>query len=348
MILPSDSRYVGILGGGQLGRLLALDAARLGYDVAIFCPEQDCPASRVAASRTIAEYENRDALRQFAKNCAVVTIEFENVPVSAVAEIEKIGVNVFPDKSALDKSQDRLTEKKFLNSIGIPTASYQVIDSSTDFTKITFAKEGFLKRRRFGYDGKGQICVNRHEELENAWGKLNKQPAILEDRVEFAREISIIAVRSRNGDVVIYDPSENFHKDGILRNATVPANISEGTSRAAREAITVLINELEYVGVLALEFFVLNNGEIVANEFAPRVHNSGHWTPEACNVGQFEQHIRAITGLPLIPPRRYHDVEMSNLLGDSIREHIGVEGYTSYGKRAVKEDRKMGHVVTIK
>lgn len=348
MILPSDSRCVGILGGGQLGRLLALEAARLGYDVAIFCPEQDCPASRVAASSTIAEYENRDALRQFAMNCAVVTFEFENVPVSAVAEIEKIGVNVFPNKNALDKSQDRLTEKNFLNSIGITTGSFQEIDSSTDLEKISMAKGGFLKRRRFGYDGKGQIYVKNYRELENAWEKLSKQPAILEDRVDFAREVSIIAARSRNGQVVIYDPSENFHKDGILRNATVPANISERTSQAAREAITVLINKLEYVGVLALEFFVLGNGEVIANEFAPRVHNSGHWTPEACNVGQFEQHIRAITGLPLIPPRRYHDVEMSNLLGDSIREHIGLEGYTSYGKRAVKEDRKMGHVVTIK
>ena len=339
---------VGILGGGQLGRLLALDAARLGYDVHIYCPDADSPAARVSADRTVAEYEDHLALEQFAKSCAVVTFEFENVPVSAIETIQRFGTEVYPDKHALENSQDRLIEKTYLNSIGIPTVGFQVIDSSDDLNNIPVENGGFLKRRRFGYDGKGQVYVRNREELETAWEALGNQPAILEDSADFEREISVVAARGCGGEVETFEPSENFHEGGILKSAHVPANISQQTAKVAVEATVNLVESLQYRGVLALEFFVLRNGHILANEFAPRVHNSGHWTPQACNVGQFEQHIRAIVGSPLISPRRYHDVEMRNLFGEAIFQHAGDEGYTSYGKRDAIEGRKMGHVVNVK
>lgn len=340
-------KYVGILGGGQLGRLLSLDAARLGFDVHIFCPELDCPAARVSARKTVADYDNQEALQQFAQSCEVVTYEFENVPVSAIEFVERLGTEVFPSSLALKYSQDRLTEKEYLNSVGIPTVDYQSINCSKDLESIIFKTNGILKLRRLGYDGKGQRFVSNSDELTTAWNALGEQPAILENLVDFEREISVVACRDRDGRFEAFEPSENFHKDGILRRSKVPANISEQTAILAINATRNLLESLKYVGVLALEFFVLPGGDILANEFAPRVHNSGHWSPRACNVGQFEQHIRAITGNPLISPQRYHNVEMINLLGDSIVQHTGADGYTSYGKREIKEGRKMGHVVRI-
>lgn len=338
---------IGILGGGQLGRLLALDAARLGYDVHIYCPDADSPAARVSADRTIAEYDDHLALEQFAKSCAVVTFEFENVPVSAIETIQRFGTEIYPDKHALEKSQDRLIEKTYLNSLGIPTVGFQAIDSSDDLNNIAVENGGFLKRRRFGYDGKGQVYVNNRNELETAWETLGSQPAIFEDSADFESEISVVVARGCDGEVETFEPSENFHEGGILKSSHVPANISQQTAKAAVEATVNLVESLQYRGVLALELFVLRNGNILANEFAPRVHNSGHWTPEACNVGQFEQHIRAIVGSPLIAPRRYHDVEMRNLLGEAVFQYAGDEGYTSYGKRDAIEGRKMGHVVKV-
>ncbi len=348
MTVRTGSDCIGILGGGQLGRLLALDAARLGFDVHIFCPEPDNPAARVSAYSTVAEYENHIALEQFARSCAVITYEFENVPLSAIETINATGTNVYPSKLALEYSQDRLIEKTFLNSIGIPTVGFQPINHSEDLKNISIKTGGFLKRRRFGYDGKGQTYVKSLKELETAWNTVGNQPAIFEDRADFDCEISVVAARGRQGDIETFEPSENIHEGGILKTSKVPANISEKTANTAINITKKLLESMQYEGVLALEFFVLSNGDLLANEFAPRVHNSGHWTPEACNVGQFEQHILAITGYPLIAPRRYHDVEMRNLLGDTVLQHKGEEGYTSYGKRDVKQGRKMGHIVKIK
>ena len=348
MTSHTKSDCIGILGGGQLGRLLSLDAARRGFDVHIYCPEPDSPAARISPYSTVAEYDDQVALKQFARSCTVITFEFENVPLSAIETINALGQKVFPSKLALEYSQDRLTEKTFLNSIGIPTVGFQPINCSEDLKNVSIKNGGFLKLRRFGYDGKGQSYVKNFKELETAWNTFGNLPAIFEDRANFECEISVVAARGRNGDIKTFEPCQNIHEGGILKTSKVPANISDKTAQTAINTTKKLLDSLQYEGVLALEFFVLSNGDLLANEFAPRVHNSGHWTPQACNVSQFEQHILAIMGYPLISPQRYHDVEMRNLLGEAVLQHSGKEGYTSYGKRDVKQGRKMGHIVKIR
>lgn len=347
---------IGILGGGQLGRLLSLEAARLGFDVHIYCPEASSPAARVSAKETIEAYTDEVALRKFSRACDVVTYEFENIPATSIAIIEAVGTPVRPGAKALDMSQDRAREKAFLNEIGIPTVAYKTLgdDISLEQALDAFGGRGVLKTRRDGYDGKGQVVVQGPDDvakIDAARALAAKAPCILEAFAPFEREVSVIVGRSE-AQTLTFDIPENIHKDGILDRTIAPANIAEDTSSAVVEAGIKLANALDYIGVLALEFFVMPDGSVLANEFAPRVHNSGHWTPEACMTGQFEQHIRAVAGWPLGPVERLFDIEMQNLLGDDVSQiPAGFDAdarIVSYGKHDAKPGRKMAHITKRK
>lgn len=348
--LPVGAR-IGILGDGQLGRMLANEAAKLGFETSIYGPKPNSPASRVTAHAVCADYSDLDALIAWGKACAVVTYEFENVPVLSARALLEAGVCVRPGCKALDVAQDRVAEKTFLRACRIATADFAVIERARDIAEPlrAFGGKGILKTRRDGYDGKGQVRLEVGDDLEEAHHALGYHPCILEAFVPFEREISVIIARGVDGQVTVWDSPENGHVNGILRRSRVPAQITQTTREVTKGAAEALAEALDYVGVLALEFFVLENGSVIANEFAPRVHNSGHWTPEACATGQFEQHIRAVAGWPLGPVTRFHDVEMENLLGE---EALDVSAYlrrgdhlTLYGKHDAKPGRKMGHVV---
>ena len=348
---------IGILGGGQLGRLLALAAGQLGFDVHIYCPEENCPAARVAAKATVAAYDDAKALAGFAAQCDVVTYEFENVPAQTVIEIERAGTKVHPGAKALEKSQDRLTEKTFLNEIGIPTVDFAALEDGEGLGAALsgFGSHAILKTRREGYDGKGQIMLGGgrgRDGLAEAQALAKAQPCLLEAFAPFEREISVIVARGADSQgqiqTLIFDPSENTHEGGILKRSMVPANISDAVLEKARAAGTKLAEALDYIGVLGFEFFVMPDGSLLANEFAPRVHNSGHWTPDACLTGQFEQHIRAIAGWPLGPVTRICDCEMENLLGSDI-DRIPADfpadtRLVPYGKKDPRQGRKMAHI----
>ena len=342
---------IGILGGGQLGRMLGSAAAALGFDVSIYCPEADPPAARVAAKHIEGAYTDVSALLAWAKSCDVVTYEFENVPVEAAQALIDSGVSVRPGAKALEVSQDRLVEKTFLRECGIETADFSAVETAEDVAEpiARFGGRGILKTRRDGYDGKGQARLEAGDDFEAAHKALKHAPCILEAMVPFEREISVIIARDRNGESICFDTPRNEHVNGILKRSVVPGGVSDEVVSRAGEAAKALADALDYIGVLALEFFVLEDGALLANEFAPRVHNSGHWTPEACATGQFEQHIRAVAGWPLGPVTRYHDVEMLNLLGEEALvppEVLSADGVlTLYGKRDAKPGRKMGHLV---
>ncbi len=343
---------IGVLGGGQLGRLLALDAARLGFDVHVYCPEADSPAARAAARETVAGYDDAAALARFASRCDVVTYEFESVPVAAVAAVEAAGCPVRPGAKSLEKSQDRLVEKEFLNGIGIPTVAYAAIDAETTFDAALagFGGRAILKTRRDGYDGKGQVrldAADGKERLDQARDLAAAQPCLLEAFAPFEREISVVVARNET-TCLAFEPGENGHENGILARSKAPADVPPRLRDEAIADGVKLADALGHIGVLALEFFVMPGGRLLANEFAPRVHNSGHWTVEACLTSQFEQHIRAVAGWPLGPATRIFDVEMENLLGDDIRDAPGAfdaaDRLSLYGKRDAEPGRKMGHV----
>lgn len=342
-------RVIGILGGGQLGRLLALEAGKLGFDVHVYCPEPRSPAARVAAFETVAAYDDVSALQAFAKSCDVVTYEFENVPAASVASIEAAGTPVRPGAKSLEMSQDRATEKTFLNAIGIQTVDFHTLGPEMTLSDalVDFGWQGILKTRRDGYDGKGQVRIMGEAGVAQARKLADAAPCILEAFAPFEREVSVVVARSGT-QTLAYDISENVHEDGILARSTAPAELSDAMQSAALAAGVKLADALGHIGVLALEFFVMPDGGLRANEFAPRVHNSGHWTPEACLTGQFEQHIRAVAGWPLGPVTRLFDVEMHNLLGEDILQiPQGLDADTrlvSYGKREAVAGRKMAHI----
>lgn len=352
--LPTGSN-IGIIGGGQLGRMLAMAAARLGYRTIILEPQSDCPAAQVANRQIVAPYDDTQALAELARECAVVTYEFENVPVAAAAQVAA-STPVFPSARALEVSQDRLTEKIFLNSVGLKTAAYRPVDSDADLESglVSFGGSGVLKTRRLGYDGKGQIMFRQttRPQANGSYAALGSVPLILESLVDFEREISVIAARAADGALAAYDPAENIHKNGILHRSTVPAAISERTASAARSAAFSILRALGYVGVIGVEFFVLRDGGLAVNEIAPRVHNSGHWTEAACALSQFEQHIRAIAGLPLGDCARHSDCVMENLIGDEIasaQELLAEPRLVLhlYGKTEARPGRKMGHFTRL-
>ena len=352
-LLPGDT--IGIVGGGQLGRMLAIAAARLGFQTAILDPQPDAPAFQVANHEIVAAYDNLEGLNQLASISGVITYEFENVPVDTLSQLGK-SINIHPPLHALETSQDRLVEKNFFAESNIETAAFFPISDagSLDAALKQSGGEGIVKTRRFGYDGKGQIRVasNDPQGLKTAAELAESTPCILEGLVNFECEISIIATRGTNGSIAIYDPAENVHRDGILRTSTVPASISSKTVQKATDVADRVLAELDYVGVIGIEFFVMNDGALLVNEFAPRVHNSGHWTEAACAVSQFEQHIRAIAGLPLAEAGRHSDCCMENLIGDDVDKvpQILTEPNAVlhlYGKHEVRPGRKMGHVTRL-
>lgn len=347
--LPVGAK-IGILGTGQLGRMLAIAAAQLGFDAAIYGPEADAPASRVAAETTLGDFEDSRAVFAFARSCAVVTYEFENVPAVAARAVEASGTPLRPGSKALEVSQDRLVEKDFLNAIGIQTVAYRSVSGTAELDTALDALggKGILKTRRFGYDGKGQVRVSSGDNLASAVEKTGHQPAILEAIAPFVRELSIIAARSLDGEVQCFVLTENEHRNQILHRSTAPARVSTAIEERAHAMAERLLVGLDYVGVLALELFELPDGQVIANEMAPRVHNSGHWTMDSGPVSQFEQHIRAVAGWPLVSPSTPPAVEMINLIGDEIDQSRNLAADPGvrlhlYGKREAKTGRKMGH-----
>ena len=342
---------IGILGGGQLGRMLSVAAARLGFRCHIFEPG-NAPAADVAHSVTTASYDDHAALKTFAEAVDVVTFEFENIPTQALDVIEALRP-IRPGREALRVSQDRLTEKEFLTGLGLQVAPYADIAdlAALEAAIARIGAPAILKTRRFGYDGKGQVRITPDDNLAQAYREMQDAPVILEGFVDFQREISVIAARGPDGSIAAFDPGENVHKDGILNTTTVPAQLSASLRSDAVLLAARILNALDYVGVLGLELFVTGQGLLV-NEIAPRVHNSGHWTQDGCCVDQFEQHIRAITGWPLGDGKRYADVTMENLIGDDVArlpelaksDNVSIH---MYGKPDVKPGRKMGHINRI-
>lgn len=341
---------IGILGGGQLGRMMASAAAQLGFDVLIYSPEDDPPAGRVAAGAFQAGWDDAEALTEFAGECDVITLEFENVPAQTVEILQAAGKRVLPGAKSLSVSQDRLIEKTFLNDHAIPTAPFWEINSPADIPAALaeLGGKGVLKTRREGYDGKGQCWVHDSAEADAAWEKIGAAPAILEGAIAFDCEISVLVARSLNGETLSWAPPRNVHENGILAVSSVPSGLPKSVEDEARAKAMHLAEALGHVGVLALEVFVMKDGTLLANEFAPRVHNSGHWTPEACQTGQFEQHIRAVAGWPLGDTHRLFDAEMVNLIGDAGLVDPASLGpndvLTLYGKREARPGRKMGHI----
>jgi 5-(carboxyamino)imidazole ribonucleotide synthase len=351
---PGDT--IGILGGGQLGRMLAMAAARLGLRCQVFSPDPDSPAFDVVLNAMCAEYADVEALELFANDVDVITYEFENVP-SAAAMILGARRPVLPDRKILETTQDRLAEKDFVKRLGIGTADYADVSSATAL-RAAIARIGLpavIKTRRFGYDGKGQALIREGDDFDRIWAELGTKSAILEAFIPFEREISVIAARSADGHVECFDVTENEHRDHILKISRAPAAIPDEVAREALSTAEKIATSLDYVGVLAVEMFVLMDGagpRVLVNEIAPRVHNSGHWTLDGASISQFEQHIRAIAGWPLGKPVRHAEVTMTNLIGEEINgyaEWLSVPGATVhlYGKGAPRPGRKMGHVTQV-
>ncbi|HXW23292.1 MAG TPA: 5-(carboxyamino)imidazole ribonucleotide synthase [Xanthobacteraceae bacterium] len=353
--LGSDGT-IGILGGGQLGRMLALAAARLGLKCHVYAPDPQSPAFDVVRRATRADYADESALDRFASDVDVVTYEFENVPVET-ARFLAARRPVLPDPAVLATTQDRLAEKDFVAGLQIATAPYRRIDGPADLAPALEAvgRPAVLKTRRFGYDGKGQVLLRNGAAPETAWNEIGGAASILEAFVAFEREISVVAARGRDGRIACFDVTENEHRDHILKVSRVPAAVTPAVAAEARRIAEAIAAAFDYVGVLAVEMFVVREGAgygVLVNEVAPRVHNSGHWTLDGASVSQFEQHVRAIAGWPLATPARRGRVEMINLIGaevDEYRHWLDVPGAAVhlYGKAGVRPGRKMGHVTRV-
>ncbi len=343
---------IGILGGGQLGRMLSVAASRLGFRCHIYDPAPEPPAGHVAWAVTTAAWEDAAALERFAASVDVVTYEFENIPAASLDLLEA-RLPVRPGRRALTVSQDRVTEKDFLSGLGLTVAPYRAVDDAVDL-ETALAEIGapaILKTRRLGYDGKGQARIMAADQAGAALAAMGGAPSVLEGFVPFEREVSVIAARGLSGAVVCYDPGENVHEAGILRRTTVPAVLGPGQQAEAALIAGRILNALDYVGVMGVELFVAPQG-LVVNEIAPRVHNSGHWTQAGCAVDQFEQHVRAVAGWPLGDGQRHADVVMENLIGDDVARvpALAQEGDVQihlYGKAEARAGRKMGHLNRI-
>ena len=339
---------IGILGGGQLGRMLAVAASRLGLKAHIFEPGANPPAGQVAHQVTTASYEDDAALRRFAQSVDVITYEFENIPTSALDILEQIRP-IHPGRRALAISQDRLSEKEFLTGLGLKVAPYANVTTAAEAEAAaqSIGTPSILKTRRMGYDGKGQIRLKDASDMAEAWQAMQGAPSVLEGFINFSHEVSVIAARASDGQVACYDPGENVHREGILHSTTVPASLSAAQRMDAVLLAGQILNALDYVGVMGVELFVTADGLIV-NEIAPRVHNSGHWTQNGCVICQFEQHIRAVASWPLGDGSRHSDMRMENLIGadmDRVPELRKTNAALHlYGKSEVKPGRKMGHI----
>ncbi len=349
---------IGILGGGQLARMLALAAAGLGYRTHIFAPESDSPARDVSAAFTEADYEDEAALQHFAAAVDLVTYEFENVPSATAHFLEKLRP-LRPGAEALVASQDRLVEKRFFNALGLATAPFLPVENGGELARAVaqIGRPSILKSRRLGYDGKGQAMIREGSDIGGIYRAMGAPPCILEGVVNFAREISIVAARTPGGAFAAYEPCENTHEHHILARTILPATLKPETAQKAMDYVHAIADALDYVGVLAVEMFVVedvHDGQesLVINEMAPRVHNSGHWTLGGARTSQFEQHIRAICGLPLGPATRLGDIVMTNLIGDAVEEwhqHLADPDaqLQLYGKIETRPGRKMGHVTKV-
>ncbi|MFC3230273.1 5-(carboxyamino)imidazole ribonucleotide synthase [Marinibaculum pumilum] len=344
---------IGILGGGQLGRMMALSAATLGYRCHVYDPDPLAPAAHVSAKHHCNDFDNKRALAHFAREVDVVTLEFENVPQASLDYLAgKLPVR--PGAAVLGITQDRLREKDFVRAQGIPTARYAAVDSEADL-KAALQETGLpaiLKTRRMGYDGKGQALVESERDAREALAAFGGSGCILEARVQLRTEISVIVARGVDGRLVAYVPVENLHQDGILVRTVVPARVPTPIGQAATAMAVRLAGALGIVGVLAVEFFVTRRGNLAVNEMAPRVHNSGHWTIEAAETSQFEQAVRAACGLPLAPTRRRSNAVMFNLIGDQIglwERYAARPGWHVhvYGKAEARPGRKMGHLTKL-
>lgn len=347
---------VGILGSGQLGRMLAVAAAQMGLRAHIYAPDAPGPAGEVSAAWTRGAYDDAGALTAFGRAVDVVTYEFENVPAAALDALEPV-VTVRPGRRALATAQDRLTEKTFLEGAGAEVAPFAAVDDAASLA-AALARIGapaILKTRRLGYDGKGQARIksDADADAEAALAAMAGAPAILEGFVDFRAEVSVIAARGADGAFAAYDPGENIHREGILRRTTVPAALSDAEAEAAVDVARAVAEALDYVGVLGVELFVARDGCIIVNEIAPRVHNTGHWTIEGCAVNQFHQQIRAVAGWPLGDPARHADAVMDNLIGDEAHDWREIAARPGaalhlYGKGEARPGRKMGHVTTTR
>ncbi len=347
---------IGILGDGQLGRMLSQAASRLGFKVVTFGPDQQSPAAQVSLASKVAAYSDEDALAKFAEGCDVVTFEFENVPAASLDFLVKQGAVVAPSSKALRITQDRVFEKRFAREAGIGTVDFFEINSVEDLAaayRDSPTPHTLLKTRREGYDGKGQVWVRSAQDVEQAYASLNGRPSILEAKADFVREISVVAARGWDGSIRTFPIGENHHVHGILSTTLAPADVPFNVQDEAREIAVKVLEGLEFVGVLAVELFVLPGNRLLLNEIAPRVHNSGHWTQDGCVCDQFEQHIRAVAGWPLGDSTARCKIEMTNLLGTDILEwpSLAAEPQSRlyvYGKDDPRPGRKMGHINRIK
>jgi 5-(carboxyamino)imidazole ribonucleotide synthase len=352
VILPGAT--VGVLGGGQLGRMFTLQARTMGYGVVVLDPDPASPAGAVANRHIRAPYDDERALSDLSASCAAITTEFENVPAAALQTLARSSL-VRPPVEAVATSQDRIAEKNFLQSHGIPTARFHTVQDLRELKTAVAARRlpALLKTSRLGYDGKGQALVGSEEDAVRAFQRFGGVPCVLEERLTLEAELSVVLARGADGDVAPFPVAENRHRDGILETSVVPARVPEAMAREARELATGLAEEMEYVGVLGVELFVANGSRLLVNEMAPRPHNSGHYTLDACSTDQFEQQLRALCGLPLAQPWLLSPVAMINLLGDlwtdgeprweealrrpGVRLHL-------YGKAEARPGRKMGHL----
>lgn len=359
-LLPSST--IGMLGGGQLGRMFVSAAHNMGYRVVVLEPDPDSPAGQLANQHIVAAYDDTTALAEFAEQCDVITTEFENIPAETLQLLAKKRI-VHPSAEAVEKAQDRIIEKAFILSCGLLPVPYGVINTSADLA--TAAEEirfpAILKTARFGYDGKGQQIVNNAEELADAFAAFDHVPCVLEQRIELDCEISVVLGRNQQGEATCFPVAENIHRNGILHQSIVPARVAENIAQAAQAAAKRIADKLDYVGVLAVEFFVSKQGELLVNEMAPRTHNSGHFSMDACITSQFEQQVRMVCGLPFGDTQLLSPVVMTNLLGDlwfqqqsetkqppwqnlfknpTTKLHL-------YGKTEARNGRKMGHFNTL-
>ena len=345
---------IGIVGGGQLGRMAAIAAARLGYRAHILADEPDSPAALVSAGVTLGAFEDPDALRRFAAAVDVVTFEFENVSAEGLDLLASLRP-VRPSPAVLRVSQERVAEKSFLNACGVPTASWRPVGSRAELAAAAAALglPAILKTTRLGYDGHGQMRLADPGDLDRAWEALSPKPLILEAVVDFACEASVVVARGADAAAVAFDTVENSHRDHILDLTYAPARIPEQTAATAQALACRVAERLDVVGLLAVEFFVDADGALLANEIAPRPHNSGHWTIDACPASQFEMHIRAVAGLKLPPAARHSDAVMKNLIGPegaalwpAVLEAPGLIPH-HYGKAEARPSRKIGHVTRL-
>jgi len=352
MLAPGAT--IGILGGGQLGRMIAAAAARLGYRSHVFTPERDSPAGLVTPLVTLAAFDDEAALTRFSEAVDIVTFEFENVPAETAEFIAAVGKPMHPGPGVLRITQDRLREKDFLRSIDVGTTNYREVTSLAGLRRAVrdIGQHGVLKTVRLGYDGKGQVMLGPDADLAAAWRKIGGEVAILESFVDFACEISVIVARNGQGAGATYPPVENQHVNHILDTTIAPARIAVETAMRAEAIARHVADKLEIVGLLAVEMFVTQRGELLVNELAPRPHNSGHWTLDACHTSQFEQLVRAICGLPLGSTDHHSEAVMKNLIGSDVdrwRDYIGdpAAKLHLYGKTDARPGRKMGHVTRL-